>query len=420
MGDVNYQLVPAALLYLHPEGLTRDDLLDKLYEVKARDFVTKDDPMDIGDYHPFARVAPFSALNRFFGIPPADCSDGIYGLADILQLEQKDIPDEKLRFRSFRRGTVNTPLPPGYVVQEFLGNSYGEPVEERVYHEFEEGTLLSFLHLSRNEFEVISRDERTLGEDGFLTAKIREVIPQFKKSTFLSWQDLATEYPQLHPDKTHDWSQRRGEFHTARQFQRFQIKNGKPVPEDYFATPAWIQREGRFYLDKMLNYDERIWTSIVLTAEVVRNEAWGALGFNHGGPSYVINRFLREFPDAEKNHRRAILTRRFAQKAYDDNRDPEQRNWTAGELWQEIARCGFASDGMMEDITNCAEELEEGSSNKPFQPKPLKPITCPYPFPEELEEQFMRDINPFGESYEGEFKNLYRVYAKLQKSGLDI
>ena len=68
-------------------------------------------------------------------------------------------------------------------------------------------------------------------------------------------------------------------------------------------SAKWIQRDGKYYLKDPLKMSEHQYTSMILTADVIKNKDWKMFGF-HGYD--FTEKYLAENPKADINHKQAI------------------------------------------------------------------------------------------------------------------
>src|SRR3989344_8507432 len=180
-------------------------------------------------------------------------------------------------------------------------NDFGDPKKEKPYFHggiFELGDILQ-LHQRERWFYECAQEEEVPAlvvvryKKRNIWQEPRYRVEGRRTRSYPSLANLVKEHPQYNPDKVFDWSKSSGSFHS--------IFVGECEWE-------WKKREDRYFLSeyppiKSRAQPEGIYSSIVITAEAIKAQAWnlfGWEGYNH------TRRFLVDHPDAQTAHAKAL------------------------------------------------------------------------------------------------------------------
>lgn len=439
MGWVNFELVPAAILYLNPNGLTREQFIEELSKVKVG-------PEPHGKY-PLTDEGggyPRTGDNVF--------SQGLYGLANLLSINKDDFLFEKdfnpvtdnLHARIFSRATFQQALEPGFVVKHLKREYYGEELEIEACDygfKFERGKQYIFPGLPREKdffgnIEIISSKKSgekinppgIRGRVPYIKIRGKKVYREFETEVFMDADSMTEKYPPLSPEKNANWDQREGSFRTRKRYSEGKVVDGKVEYVGKNMNPPWVKKGDRYSLKDMLQYPEKEWTSIALTAEVIKAQAWSVLawhGYEH------TQRFLTEFPEARQNHGRAVLWYNLSHLA-------KEKGWNTTELLREFSQCYSKLKPGLEEIS-FSEWFKEGRNDwrygaigtpsahlvfdslaEQIRNPPGEISYFTYPFSEDIEEKFDKtDEDPFGNNSKSfrctPYEKIHSIYESLQK-----
>lgn len=224
MGRANTLFIPHAILYLHPEGLTREEFAQELNKIRIGG--PTDHHREWSDFGDPKEEAP-----SFHG--------GIFELGENLGLNSR---------RIWRCDYI--------------------PFKIRYY-----------------ELVVIPHKE------GEVWQEPRYRVEGRRTRSYPSLAEVVKKHPQYNPDRVFDWTQSSGTFH----------HNG-------WCDWKWNRRGDKYFLSETPPKNppfsaESMYTSIVITAEAIKAQAWnifGLYGYNHTW------RFLVDHPKAYDVYTRAV------------------------------------------------------------------------------------------------------------------
>lgn len=309
MGQPCHTLVPVAILFDNPQGLTKEEYLDLLGQVHVSPSAKfmEDDPWD-------------SYSEKYEGY-----YRGPKNLAKALELGLSE------QYQEFQEPSLDSTgliiNPPRYIplvslyrrIESFetyhvvvcLGNEVGRSIKRRRGHKVQTPEEVMKLVFENWEMERLVKDEYARrirgakeqfpGEDPLsIQYEYRgEIIDAlFRVETYETEEELWQRWPQFHPDNKYNFNQEGGSFNVYRSQGNF----------------LWKFRDGRYFFDpETLNRIPASWkasgwetigyTDIVVTAEAIRHGAWKL--FSRRGFDYMDD-FLRDFPQSQERLEQAI------------------------------------------------------------------------------------------------------------------
>jgi len=297
MGEPTDMLVVVATMYENPQGLTKEEVLNKFDKIKLRS------PLGIGD-----------KLNS-----------GLYGFSSLFNLERnkkylenrKKYWNKEYRYSSKREliwtekylkviHTKHKSL--GETILEFEGyDSYDfrEPKSQKKgdylgIDYFDKLKIDKKYENSENRYlikKVLRENIEKYDEDcvGKIFQKLKVEVVQFKSKTFKfdSFEKLWKKYPEYHPKRIYNFNQETGFIY----------------PHEYYGMPIkilsfkWIKKGNKYFLDfdnfsKIINANSCFgkndkWkhknrgnkspyslTDVILTSESIKRKNWRKLGYN--------------------------------------------------------------------------------------------------------------------------------------------
>lgn len=304
MGEFNLELVPAAILYMHP-GINREEFAELLNGIKHFGGINN----AVLDFDHPAHHGPGSDV--FHG--------GIFELADILGLKNIKTthimvdPEERLfEEPDGYEGElfVEPVLEEGlwkyqrYLLQTGTKRKVvgGENYQEQVFAQKPEVGKVFKKFSGKNEYmrllEICDLEhEVENGYDRFIAIVDYEILKEFPViEIFDSIEQLAEKHPDYDPDVCIDWSPSEG------------VLNRPRYRKNYL---CWERVGEKYYLREEL-LEEHDYTSLAITAEAIRKEEWGLFQF-HG--YCLTQKFLVENASARAVRQRAAYDYWVAQHA---------------------------------------------------------------------------------------------------------
>lgn len=305
MGAPNSDLIPAAILLDHP-GLTEDAFADELNQTHACDGRSCHVEHDWGYYHGKDEEPRYH--------------QGLFGLAYLLRLrcrqeygtffdresEQFGFTKDEEYFRVVPRVENGMCIRPEYLVRKHVYDEMGPACTESFFDSPGEYRPHTLMHGRERELYLLDKvQERGMTDeekaeravdDGrhfvWVTAELRRITEHFEEVKYDDVATLAESHPHWDPRTIYDFAQADGTF------------AGRHSTDDQ--DLRWLRRDDRYYLDVQRLFDkklEHVYTSIVITAEAIREKAWNLLCYD--GRRHV-DRFLADFPAARKRHEQAV------------------------------------------------------------------------------------------------------------------
>lgn len=308
MGLATHQLVYAAALLDHPQGLSKNA------------YIALMDQAHVSEYTRFEKGDPMSSYTSGAG----DLCRGSKGLALALRLDHSRQYDEFYRPVLDSRGLVvcspsyfcysdqrekETLKVTSHHVVEYLQNvpriidkpAIETETLEDIWRNFSGSYEIEKLVVE--ELRRLRSGEKSSLEEAFAvpyTFRGKWFYALFRIETYMTEEEVWQRWPQFHPDFVYDFAQEKGVFAVAMGGNNF----------------LWRQEGGRYFLDpetfnripaslRASGEGKHSWgyTDLVITAEAMRHGAWKLLsrrGFDH------IPEFLQEFPDSRERLEEAI------------------------------------------------------------------------------------------------------------------
>ena len=322
MGAPNNNLIPIAILYLHP-GITKEEyvcLLDNTISGYGLKPFCSDEVWLKLPWHRFANEDPYF-------------HEGLHGLAELLminitesykaylQQEQKDEHGIALSHPSFIHHVrkIKSRWKISYEVTEELENKLDPPeiiegysmvvlTPGEIYGDYiGQGYLIEHI-LQVRKYRTNEPDD----EPYWYRMQARRISCRKVDNQFDSLEQLTARFPQFAPEKMYNFSQPSGGFkmvqgvnYPARHF-RWKMANGKYyLDEQTFERlpPCWTSSSSP--ITNPFYSESYGYTDLVVTAEALRHKAWKVFSWQ----GYITERvvaFLESFPEASRAHASAV------------------------------------------------------------------------------------------------------------------
>jgi hypothetical protein len=314
MGAVNVNFVVPAILLDNP-GVTREEFSDLLNQIHVGD--------PPKHYQEWDKIGPIEKemVKYDSGIIPS-FHHGVYGLAKHLGLNYigEKYPNFNIELStpyiySGRSASVSKRLD---VIIRDDDNTWQRPKYKVSVHKSDKLTS-SRVELTEFFQEIeINKILDCEDEKAFVVRKILEksdyddieycsfladvIKPEWEENEYFSIDDLSRGFPELSPDSIFNWEQNEG---IISNFNRHStLYRGE--------QPRWEKRNNKYYLQNASEFTETNYTSLIITAEAIREKAWGLFAFR----AYAMTEdFLLDFPESRKRHDKAVVDWQTSQYA---------------------------------------------------------------------------------------------------------
>jgi len=347
MGAPTDMLVVVATMYDNPQGLTKEEILDKFSKIKLRS------PLGIEDYlksglHGFTQLFNLEHTRKYLENRKKYWNEEykyfskrsiilLNHFYEVIETSHESIGKTEIQYESVDSSSFEDNL--------FKGNEVGRHVYQGDFTEIKAPKEFENPKYSYIVRKILNKKIEEEEDDGFsFIAKVNETLEvevvkfNSKIFKFNSPGELWKAYPEYHPENTHNFNQETGFLYPH---QAYGIYSKNP-------SFKWIKKGDKYFLDfehfsKIIStnsyFGKNNWkhpgqkekskyslTDVVLTSEAIRRKNWKKLGYN---AFFGTNKnFIYKNENTLRRYERAVLEMELYAEA-------QKKGWTNSEFLRE-------------------------------------------------------------------------------------